>query len=74
MYIGAAPGCAKNSAYLERQAPAFLAGKTPPDFAPDDFEVDFVGRGSLDDLTELGRRQLGITDAVIKSTLTVASV
>ena len=45
MYIGATVGCTKNTAYLERQAPAFLAGKTPPDFAPDNFEVDFRGRG-----------------------------
>ena len=61
MYIASAPGCAKYSAYLKRQAPAFLEGKTPPDFAPDNFEVDFVGRGTLADLTELGRSQLGIT-------------
>lgn len=60
MYIGATVGCAKNSAYLARQAPAFLAGKTPPDFAPDDFEVDFQGRGTEADLTTLGRSQLGL--------------
>jgi hypothetical protein len=70
MYIGAAPACAKNSAYLERQASAFLTGKTPPDFAPDDFEVDFRGRGTLEDLTDLGRSQLGITDAIVRNTLT----
>ncbi len=60
MYIGSTPGCAKNSAYLARQAPTFLAGKTPPDFAADDFEVDFHGRGTEADLTPLGRRQLGL--------------
>ncbi len=60
MYIGATVGCAKNSAYLPRQAQAFLSGKTPPDFAPDDFEVDFVGRATEADLTALGRRQLGL--------------
>jgi hypothetical protein len=69
MYIASAPGCAKNSAYLERQALSFLSGKTPPDFAPDDFEVDFLGRGTVADLTELGRSQLGITEALLKSTL-----
>jgi hypothetical protein len=73
MYIASAPGCAKNSAYLERQALSFLTGKTPPDFAPDDFEVDFVGRGTLADLTELGRAQMGITEALYKSTLIGAS-
>jgi hypothetical protein len=47
----------------------FLSGKIPPDFAPDDFEVDFVGRGTVADLTELGRSQLGITEALLKSSL-----
>lgn len=60
MYIAATVGCEKNSAYLARQAPAFLSGKTPPDFAPDNFEVDFRGRGTEADLTPLGRTQLGL--------------
>jgi hypothetical protein len=68
IYIGSAPGCPKNTAYLERQALTFVAGKTPPDF-PDNFEVDFAGRGTVADLTELGRSQLGITAALYKSTL-----
>src|SRR5271169_2455657 len=68
MYIASTPGCAKNSAYLPQQAQAFLAGKTPPDFASDDFEVDFVGRGTVGDLTELGRSQLGITEALARGT------
>src|SRR6202451_1488808 len=61
MYIASAPGCAKNSAYLARQAPTFLSGRTPPDFAPDDFEVDFKGRATEADLAPLGRSQLGLT-------------
>jgi len=60
MYIGATVGFAKNTAYLARQAPAFLAGRTPPDFAPDYFEVDFQGRGTEPDLTPLGRSQMGL--------------
>jgi hypothetical protein len=60
MYIASTPGCEKNSAYLSKQAPAFLSGRTPPDFAPDDFEVDFKGRGTERDLTPLGRAQLGL--------------
>ncbi len=60
MYIASTVGCHKNSAYLEKQAPAFLSGKTPPDFAPDDFEVDFRGRATEADLTPLGRSQLGL--------------
>jgi hypothetical protein len=73
MYIASAPGCAKNSAYLARQAESFLTGKTPPDFAPDDFEVDFVGRGTVADLTELGRSQLGITEEMYRRTLAGAA-
>jgi len=68
MYIASAPGCSKNSAYLEKQAISFLAGKTPPDFPADNFEVNFVGRGTVADLNERGRAQLGITDALYKST------
>lgn len=60
MYISSTPGCAKNTAYLAKQSPAFLSGRTPPDFAPDDFEVDFKGRGTEADLTPLGRSQLGL--------------
>jgi len=60
MYIGATVGCPKNSAYLGKQADAFLSGKTPPDFAPDNFEVDFRGRATEADLTPLGRSQLGL--------------
>ena len=67
MYIGSTPGCPKNSAYLERQALTFVAGKTPPDFPADNFEIDFAGRGTVADLTELGRSQLGITEALRQS-------
>jgi len=59
VYIGSAPDCAKNRAYLPRQREAFLAGRSAPDFAPMDFEVDFKGRATLDDLTPLGRKQMG---------------
>lgn len=59
IYIGSAPDCAKNRAYLPGQKAAFLAGKSPPDFAPMNFEVDFKGRATEADLTDLGRRQMG---------------
>lgn len=59
IYIGSAPDCTKNRAYLPGQKAAFLAGKTPPDFAPMDFEVDFKGRATEADLTPLGRKQMG---------------
>jgi hypothetical protein len=59
IYIGSAPDCAKNRAYLPRQKDAFLAGRSAPDFAAMDFEVDFKGRAAVDDLTPLGREQMG---------------
>ena len=60
IYIGAAPWCPKNAAFLPRQAEAFRAGKSCPDFAAEDYEVDFAGRAAEDDLTPLGRRQMGL--------------
>jgi len=59
IYIGSAPDCPKNRAYLPRQKAAFLAGRSAPDFAAMDFEVDFVGRATEANLTDLGRRQMG---------------
>jgi hypothetical protein len=60
IYIGASPACKKNQAYAVRQSQAFMAGKSAPDFAPEDYEVDFKGRATVDDLTALGRRQMGL--------------
>ncbi len=34
--------------------------QAPPDFAPDNFEVDFRGRATEADLTPLGRSQMGL--------------
>ncbi|MCK8585487.1 DUF1479 domain-containing protein [Yersinia ruckeri] len=59
MYIAAAPWCEKNAAYLPQQRARFIDGKSPPDFAADDFEVDFIGRSTVADLTPLGKQQLG---------------
>lgn len=58
MYISSAPWCEKNAAYLERQWPAFVEGRSPPDFAADDFEVDFQGRATQALLTPLGKSQM----------------
>ena len=60
IYVGASPVCAKNEAYARRQADAFYSGRSAPDFAAEDYEVNFEGRATVDDLTELGRRQLHI--------------
>jgi hypothetical protein len=60
IYIGASPACAKNEAYALRQASHFLSGKSAPDFAAEDYETDFTGRATVDDLTALGKQQMGI--------------
>lgn len=59
IYIGSAPDCPKNRAYLPKQRDAFLEGRSAPDFAAMDFEIDFKGRATLADLTDLGRAQMG---------------
>jgi hypothetical protein len=59
IYIGSAPDCAKNRAYLPKQRAAFTEGRSAPDFAAMDFEVDFKGRATEKDLTALGREQMG---------------
>ncbi|HZF36919.1 MAG TPA: YbiU family protein, partial [Candidatus Angelobacter sp.] len=60
IYIGAAPHCAKNAEYLQRQKAAFLKGESAPDFAPENYEVRFEGRATPGDLTELGKKQMGL--------------
>ena len=60
IYIGASPSCAKNRAYAVQQATSFLSGKSAPDFAAEDYEIDFTGRATVDDLTELGRTQMAM--------------
>ncbi len=62
IYVGAAPSCAKNAAYLQKQKAAFLTGESPPDFAAENHEVNYQGRATPDDLTELGKRQMGLID------------
>ena len=60
IYIGSAPYCAKNAAYLERQTAAFLKGESAPDFAQENYEVRFAGRALADDLSDLGKKQMGL--------------
>lgn len=59
MYIGAAPDCEKNRRFLDILRPAFETGRSCPDFAPEDYEVDFEGRFKPEQLSELGKEQLG---------------
>jgi hypothetical protein len=60
IYIGAAPHCAKNAAYLERQKQTFLRGESAPDFAAENYETGFEGRAMPADLSELGQKQMGL--------------
>jgi len=61
IYIGASPACAKNKAYALRQAASFQSGASAPDFAAEDFEVDFKGRATVSDLTDLGKKQMALS-------------
>ena len=60
IYIGAAPYCEKNNSFLDKQAECFLAGKSAPDFAAENYELDYQGRAGMDDLSELGKKQMGL--------------
>jgi Protein of unknown function (DUF1479) len=60
MYIPAAPWCAKNEAYAGLVRDAFLAGKSPFDFPPEDYEADWPDRFPVESLNEIGRRGLGL--------------
>jgi len=60
IYIGASPACTKNKAYALKQAECFKAGLSAPDFAAENYEVDFTGRATIDDLTDLGRQQMAL--------------
>lgn len=59
MFIGAAPNCEKNRRFQSKQKGAFLAGRSCPDFSPEDHEVSYQNRATMDDLTDLGKRQMG---------------
>ena len=59
MYIGAAPDCEKNRVFLNKQRPAFEEGRSSPDFAAENYEIDFTGRYEKSDLSALGRKQMG---------------
>ena len=59
IYIGAAPSCDKNNRFLELQKTAFEEGLSSPDFAPENYEVDFKNRFTVEELTPLGRQQMG---------------
>ena len=46
--------------YSKKQAQKFLRGKSPPDFAPEDYEINYKNRATVSDLTSLGKKQLAL--------------
>jgi len=41
VYVGSTPYCEKNLSYAKKQSVKFLEGKSPPDFAEEDYEVRY---------------------------------
>lgn len=60
VYVGSTPYCEKNLAYAKKQSQKFLEGKSPPDFAAEDYEVTYKNRATIKDLTSLGKKQLAL--------------
>jgi hypothetical protein len=60
IYLPSAPHCPKNAAYGAACGQAFLRGVSPSDFAPEDYEVGWKGRATVEDLDAVGRKQLGL--------------
>ena len=60
VYVGSTPYCEKNLSYAKKQSVKFLEGKSPPDFAEEDYEVRYKNRAKVSDLTPLGKKQLAL--------------
>ena len=60
VYVGAVPYCEKNLKNAKKQAIKFLNGESPPDFAAENYEVNYIGRATINDLTELGKKQMAL--------------
>ena len=62
IYVGATPYCKKNLDYTIKQSKKFLEGKSPPDFAAEDYEIDYKDRVKLKDLSSLAKKQLALEE------------
>ena len=60
IYIPAAPWCSKNEQYADSVREAFLAGRSPSDFPPEDYEANWPNRFHVEQLSNIGRRGLGL--------------
>ena len=63
VYVGATPYCKKNLNYTLKQSKKFLEGKSPPDFAPEDYEINYKGRVKLENLSSIAKKQLVLDDS-----------
>ena len=63
VYVGATPYCKKNLDYTVKQTKKFLEGRSPPDFAPEDYEINYNGRVKLENLSSLAKKQLVLEDS-----------
>ena len=62
VYVGATPYCKKNLDYTIKQSKKFLEGKSPPDFAAEDYEINYKDRVKLKDLSSLAKKQLALEE------------
>ena len=49
----------KNNDYLTIQGERFLKGESAPDFSDENYEVSYLNRATMDDLSDLGKKQMG---------------
>jgi hypothetical protein len=56
LYIPAVPLSPINAAYLKDQSESFLAGIPPPDFPGGVGERQFIGRGTMEDMSESAKQ------------------
>ena len=54
--------CKKNFDYTIKQSKKFLEGKSPPDFAAEDYEINYKDRVKLKDLSSLAKKQLALEE------------
>ena len=50
----------RNAAYAAECGQAFRKGISPSDFAAEDYEVNWTGRPTVEELSATGRAQLGL--------------
>ena len=60
VYVGSTPYCEKNLKYAKKQSKRFITGESPPDFASENYEVNYLNRATKKDLTDLGKKQLAL--------------